>query len=85
MIRGRKFKRSGIDLDDVAKGRMAVFAVTFGVHDLALVKGDICQMKVRFYKQKARHLCAFDHLNGVKNADKREVSGKGHIGSNILW
>ena len=64
-----EFKRAAVDLDDLAKRSHAVIAVTLGIDDLALVKGNIREMQVGFDNEQAGHLCALDHLHRVKNAD----------------
>src|SRR5690606_17858238 len=80
----RKFEGSAAYFDDLAKGGVAVAAVTFRIGDLALVKRNIPQMQIGFYHQKPRHFCALDDLNRVENTYIREISRERDIRAHLL-
>src|SRR6185369_10829908 len=84
MIGIGEFKRAAGQLDYVAKRRDAVVAVTFGIDDLAFVKGNARQMQVRFYDHQPGHFSVFDHLDGIENTYVPEISGERYISPNLL-
>ena len=84
MLRGSKFKGPAADFDDLAESGDPIMAVAFGIDYLAFVKGDVCEVKVRFYKAKAGHFAAFDDLYRVKNTDIGEISRKSHVRADLL-